>query len=157
MTAIKSYLELFTPFIGIGTLFSCLGFLVGAIVAHKLDLGRARTLKLEADIKTDRLQLVPLIERLITKASHYPAPNIVRIECIRELNDWHSRFRMHLKGRRLAAFNTAWQSLQQTTEKEMVGCSGQGVFTQDQGDDFRRVSQILTSRLQSLLDCVKRA
>jgi len=157
MTDIKSYFELFAPFYGVGTLFSCLGFLVGAFVAHKLDLGRSRTLKLEADIKADKLQLVPLLDGLISKAAHYPAPNIVRMESIRELGEWHSRFRIHLKGGRLHAFNAAWQALEQTTEKEMTGSSKTGVFADGQEDDFRKVAEILVSRLQALLDCVQKA
>jgi hypothetical protein len=131
--------------------------LIGVLAGNRLTLGRDRILKREADIKADQLELIPLISGFINKAAHYPAPNIVRNESMSALKNWHFRFRIHLKGGRLTAFNAAWQALEQTTEAEMIGDSGQAVFTENQADEFKKVAQVLISRLQALLNCVEKA
>jgi hypothetical protein len=110
-----------------------------------------------AAIRADKLQLIPLIETFISKAENYPVPNVVRGECVGALRGWHLRFRIHLNGRRLHAFNAAWEKLQGTTETEMIGPSGQAIFLPDQAKEHQPVKQVLISRLQALLECVKRA
>lgn len=131
-----------------------LGAILGILVKHRLDLGKSRVLKHESDIKADKLEFIPLIDGFISKAGSYPAPNIVRRDCIRELQGWQRRFRLHLSGGKLKRFSEAWTALEQTTEQEMVAKNGQGVFTETQADEFRQVSKILTTRLEALRDTV---
>jgi hypothetical protein len=132
------------------------GGLAVALVSHFLAKDKDRVLKKEADIKADKLKLIPLIEGFLKQASYYQAPVVIRNQCLGQLKEWHLRFRIHLKGRKLRAFNAAWHNLEQTTEAEMSGSSKTGVFSEEDAQELCRIQQILTSRLQALLDCVQR-
>jgi hypothetical protein len=112
-----------------------------------------------AALLEDKLKIIPLIDGFLLGASSYPVPNQVRTECIAGLWDLHFRFRVHLKDKKrcLRRFDAAWDKLEQTTEAEMIGKSGQAFFDENQVEDFKRVSQILISRLRALRDCIERA
>jgi hypothetical protein len=135
------------------------GGLIVALIQSLMSRSSDRVLKQEADIKADRLEFVPMIERFIARAAEDPAPNSVRRDSIRELRDWKRRFSLHLSGRRLAAFSKAWTALEQTTENEMVGTeqNRHGVFTNPQDPEFIQISQLLSKRLEALRDTVNDA
>jgi hypothetical protein len=135
------------------------GGLIVALIQSLMSRSSDRVLKQEADIKADRLEFVPMIERFIARAAEDPAPNSVRRDSIRELRDWKRRFSLHLSGRRLAAFSKAWTALEQTTENEMVGTeqNRHRVFTNPQDPEFIQISQLLSKRLEALRDTVNDA
>jgi hypothetical protein len=131
--------------------------LIGLIAGNRLTLGRDRVLKHESDIKADKLEFIPLIDRVIMDAANHCAPNIVRMQSYPPLNQIYLRFRIHLKGRHLRALDKAWQELAQTTESEMVGNSGNGVFADNQSEELHKVQKILISRLESFRAAINNA
>src|SRR5689334_4572194 len=83
------------------------GGLIVALIQSLMSRSSDRVLKREADIKADKLKFVPLIESFISKARSYPSPNIVRHDCLRELQGLQHRFRLHLSGGKLRRFSEA--------------------------------------------------
>lgn len=153
MADIKSYFELFAPFYGVGTLFSCLGFLAGALVAHKLDLGRSRTLKLESDIKADKRVMIPFLDKVIEAARCQPDPVSIWRDCLGTLDDDYRRFKLHLRGRKLRRLNLAWQTLEQIPENKLCGSSKTGVLDwcdKTQAVELAEIQKFLLAKLEEL-------
>ena len=160
MADIKSYLELFAPFYGVGTLFSCLGFLAGALVAHKLDLGRSRILKYESDIASERVVFVPLLKHAISDCGGVgqaiAEPWYSWQQHIAGVEKCADRFSVILKGRRKRAFDAAWQICRDTKNMELLNKDG-GCFLDGQEAELKAAQKLITSRLQAVLDCVEQA
>jgi hypothetical protein len=133
--------------------WATLGAVVGILVVHRLDLGKSRVLKREADIKAAQVEIIPPLEKLIATARHFPCPIRIRDDCIRNLGDAYLRFRLHLSGRKLRRLDLAWQALQQIPQTDLCGSSKSGVFDVSdsaQAAELARIQQILAPKLENL-------
>jgi hypothetical protein len=126
--------------------WTSLGAVLGIFVKHRLDLGKSRILKLEADIKTGKMELMPLFERLLGMARNSGgAIGTARFHAQEELPAPISRFRLHLTGSRLEQFNEAWSAVAGITREQVWNRQ-----PNDSDEQFAKMEQILASRLEAL-------
>jgi hypothetical protein len=147
----KQFLTIIAGYLGAGAV----GSLLTILITHRLALSRDRTLKRESDIREDRLEFIPYLNKIIKDAGEHPAPISVWNHYRTDLEKSVWRFRLLLSGRRQRDFDEAWEKLKLTDEAELVGNSKTGVFTDN--DELRKTQQILISRVKALLKCVERA
>jgi|ERR1035438_1933540 endogenous inhibitor of DNA gyrase (YacG/DUF329 family) len=95
----------------------------------------------------DKKTFIALIHGLIDSTKACDAPNLVRCEIRRTLYESHARFRQNLTGKRLAAYDAAWDNLKNTTADEVSGTCG--VFEKN-SEDLKKVQQLLISRFEAL-------
>ena len=133
--------------------WATLGAVVGILVVYRLDLGKSRVLKREADIKAGQIEIIPPLEKLIATARHYPCPIRIRDDCARNLGEDYLRFRLHFNGRKLRRLDLAWQTLQQIPQADLCGSSKTGVFDvsdSKQAAELAKIQQILMPKLEDL-------
>jgi hypothetical protein len=124
----------------------CIGALVGAVAGYWLDLGKSRILKYESDIRRERADLIPLLRDAILECGIDDQPRHVwrNLHC-QKIGALAPRFSTFLKGRRQTAFDAAWKKCCQTQDAELLDA------------DVKAAQQLITSRLQAVLDCVEGA
>jgi len=88
-----------------------------------------------------------LIHGLVDSAKVCDVPNLVRCEIRSTLYQSHARFRQNLTGKRLDSYDEAWETLKNTTDKEVSGTSG--IF--DKNDpELKQVQNMLVGRFEAL-------
>jgi hypothetical protein len=117
------------------------GGLVAKFAAHKLAGSRERRAGINADKKT----YCALIHGLVDSAKACDTPNMVRCEIRRTLYETHARFRQNLTGKRLIAYDKAWDNLRNTTPEEMGGN-----FFDMNSPELKKVQQLLIGRFEAL-------
>ena len=130
----------------INLLSGFLGILLGALVGFWLEIIKERLNRIENKILEEKLNVIPVTDEFISKAKNYPAPNVVKDESLRALAEKYLRLRVIVTGGQLKRLNEAWETLKNTTEKEMCGTSGAGVFDtsrEEQKKDFEKVPKFL--------------
>lgn len=123
------------------------GGLVSILFSHFLTISRER----RSRIQTEQLKFIPAIEELIESTKNCGGSRAeVRARIRPDLYESALRFRQLLKGRRLQAFNAAWQTLLHTTAEEAP-------YQQpDMSDaEFERLRQNLSRRFQAVLEIVR--
>ena|ERR1035437_551602 len=122
------------------------GGLVATFAAHKLAGSRERRAGINADKKT----YCALIHGLVDSAKACDTPNMVRCEIRRTLYETHARFRQNLTGKRLIAYDKAWDNLRNTTPEEMGGN-----FFDMNSPELKKVQQLLIGRFEALREIIQ--
>lgn len=137
-----SLIELF----GVGAVGGLASGLIIALVSHFLARERAK----KSAIKAEKIKFIPALEELIETTKNCDGLLAeVRARIRPKLYDAAMRFRIHLKGRRLAKFNTAWETLLNTTREEAPNqqpC--------DNPAEIARLQSALKSRFEAVLQIV---
>jgi hypothetical protein len=87
---------------------------------------------------------------LVDSAKACNSPNMVRCEIRRTLYEAHARFRQNLTGKRLIAYDKAWDNLKNTTPQEMGGN-----FFDLNSPKLKKVQQLLIGRFEALRKIIK--
>jgi hypothetical protein len=140
--------EQINPIIDVARLVAAgiVGGLVATFAAHKLAASRDRRIGINADKKT----YCALIHGLIESAKACDTPNSVRCEIRRTLYQSHARFRENIAGKRLIAYDKAWDNLRNTTPEEMGGN-----FFDLNSPELKKVQQLLIGRFEALRKIIK--
>jgi len=117
-----------------GILGGVLGALLTAILAHWLTVWR----ECRTGINAEKKAYCALIHGLVDSAK-------VRCEIRRTLYETHARFRQNLTGKRLIAYDKAWNNLRNTTPEEMGGN-----FFDMNSPELKKVQQLLIGRFEAL-------
>jgi len=146
-------LKTIAPPIGWGSL----GAVLGILVVYRLDLGKSRILQRESDIRRERADLVPALKDAIFECGQIDQPQYAwRTRHCQKIGALAPRFSTFLKGKRQAAFDSAWYKCCQTQDMELLNKDG-GCFLDGQEAELKAAQKLITSRLQAVLDCVERA
>jgi hypothetical protein len=123
-----------------GILGGVLGALLTVVLSHSLTVWRER----RTGIKVEKSKFIPLIDGYILGTSKGEILGMICNDARHKLFEPAMRFRLHLKGRRLAAFNEIWERFYQT--------KGLDVDIQPNHSDEERKNkkQTLMSRLEAL-------
>lgn len=132
------------PFVDIARLVAAgvVGGLVATIAAHFLAKSRAKA----SGIMAEKMKLIPLIDRMFIQINNSGGLlGEIRREIHPLLQEPAMRFRLHLNGEKLRAFNDAWERLANTTWKEVENRQ-----PNTSEAEFKKMEQTLISRLESL-------
>lgn len=140
--------EQINPIIDVARLVAAgiVGGLVATFAAHKLAASRDRRAGINADKKT----YCALIHGLIDTAKACDTPNSVRCQIRQTLYQSHARFRENITGKRLVAYDKAWDNLKNTTPQEMGGN-----FFDLNSPELKKVQQLLIGRFEALRKIIK--
>ena len=111
-------------------------------------------------IQEEKLQFIPMLQRIISDAEKHSAPNSVRTYWYQRLEPCVLRFRQFLSNDNKTKFDEAWSDFKNITETEMAGSSRTGVFDEgkaQQLQELQRIRAILISPIKVMLDCVEKA
>ena len=107
-----------------------LGGILALFFSHLLSKSRDRTSQLWREIKGDQMEMIPLLDSYISEASKpcstqdhdgYVGPDVVFFNCIKDLQAWHLRFRLHLKGSQLNRLNSEWDKMESIKWEDLQG------------------------------------
>ncbi len=127
-----------------------LGGLIGARANDKLARRRDKDSGLAADKK---LIFLP-IDELIDTTRNCDVPDMVRCSFRSRLYAPYSRFRLHLQGKRLIAYNEAWKKLVGTQSEEVSEKYG-GIFDKSNSEELKNIQEMLVGRLETLRKIVR--
>jgi hypothetical protein len=96
-------------------------------------------------IQSERAELIPLLKDAIFECSHTDPQYAWRNHHIQKIGRLAPRFSTFLKGDSKTAFDAAWYKCCQTQDAELLV------------PDVKAAQKLITSRLQSVLDCVEGA
>jgi hypothetical protein len=126
--------------------WAAIATLVTWLVVSRLDLGKSRILKQESDIKAGKMEIMPILERLISMARNSGgAIGTARYEAQEQLPAPVSRFELHLTGSRLRKFKKAWSDVAGITREQVWNRQ-----PNDSDEQFAKMQQMLVSRLEAL-------
>jgi hypothetical protein len=129
------------------------GSLLTIFINHRLAIGRERLLNREKGLAADKNPFIFEIDKLIETTKNCEIPYVIRPR-FKNLYEPYLRFRPHLKGKRLAAYEEAWKRLQGTTQKEASGSSLTGSYEKD-SEELRQIQGLLISRLAAVREIVQ--
>lgn len=131
------------------------GGLITLLLNHVLSKDRDRTLKREAEIRAERLQLLPLIETTI-KQINKEQPLVVWHKQRPALGAAASRFRVILGDRKQRPFDAVWHTLECTKDEEMLH-NGKAWFVPGQDAEIIAARKLIIERLTRLYEFIERA
>jgi hypothetical protein len=124
-----------------GIVGGVLGALLTVVLSHWFTLWRDR----RTGIKAEKSKFIPLIDGAILGTSKGESLRMLFYDARRNMFEPAMRFRLHLKGGRLAAFNTIWEKFYNTTRDEVD--NRQPSHSDEQAN---KTQQTLMSRLEAL-------
>jgi hypothetical protein len=124
-----------------GILGGILGALLSSILNHWLTGRRA----IRSGIRAEKSKFIPLIDSAILGTSKGEVLRMLFYDARRKMFEPAMRFRLHLNGRRLDAFNEIWEKFYNTTSAEVEDRQ-----PNHSDEEANKMQQTLMDRLKAL-------